>query len=72
MTTPKGANPDRGPEMKEGAHSFDKGYESDHEVISKGSYPGENMRGNAYPKLQNEIRSKDEAKLKRSKFSKIH
>ena len=68
----KGSNPDRGPKIVEGAHHFDKGYESDQEVISAGEFPDGDYRGNKYPQLQKEIRSKDEAKLKRSKFSKVH
>lgn len=68
----KHSNPDRGPPMMEGAHHFDKGYMSDDESIDpSGQFPGESERGNSYIKLNHEIMSKDSAKLKRSKFSKI-
>ena len=62
-------NPDKGPPMKWGAHSFDKGYTSDSEM-SHGGIPGE-QRGNNYFSLQNSYLAKDRAKLSRNKFSKI-
>lgn len=65
-------DPDRGPPMHEGAHHWDKGYESDEEVFSpRGVYPGDRQRGNAYMKHQNEIAHRDSKKLNREKFSKI-
>lgn len=68
----KGKNPDRGPAMREGAHHYDKGYESDEEHFSpRGAYPGDHMRGNEYMKHQNEIVGRDSKKLNREKFSKI-
>jgi hypothetical protein len=68
----KSKNPDRGPPIMEGAHKFDKGYESDSETFSpRGEYPGDKERGNAYFKLQNEAVMRDSKKLKRSKFTKI-
>lgn len=67
---PKGTNPDKGPQMHEGAHHFDKGYMSDDEM-SKGGYPSDSYRGNAYLSMQNEILSKDSKKLRSDKFSKI-
>lgn len=69
----KKSNPDRGPAMREGAHSFDKGYVSDNEYFSPSKeYPGKGERGNEYMKMQNEIVGRDSKKLKREKFSKIH
>lgn len=68
----KAKNPDRGPPMMEGAHHFDKGYDSDEEVFSpRGVFPDDHMRGNPYMKLQNEIAHRDSKKLNREKFSKI-
>lgn len=67
----KHGNPDKGPQMKEGAHHYDKGYKSDAEVMSGGAYPGDEMRGNSYFQLQDEARRKDAKKLKSDKFSKI-
>lgn len=68
----KDKNPDRGPEMKEGAHSFDKGYVSDSEHFSPLAGSSDNhYRGNEYMKLQNEVVHRDEKKMKREKFSKI-
>lgn len=68
----KGSNPDRGPKMIEGAHHFDKGYESDHEHFSPSKeFPGDEERGNAYMKHQNEIVGRDSKKLRREKFTKI-
>ena len=63
-------NPDKGPQMHEGAHHFDKGYTSDHEM-SHGGYPEDHYRGNSYLHLQNEILAKDSKKLRSDKFSKI-
>jgi len=56
--------------MMEGAHHYDKGYHSDHEM-SHGGFPEHHMRGNAYLKHQNEILSRDAKKLSREKFTKI-
>jgi hypothetical protein len=71
----KRSNPDRGPKMIEGAHHFDKGYESDSDVfLRKETYPGHSghgERGNEYVKHNREIISRDSAKLKRSHFTKI-
>lgn len=67
----KGSDPDKGPRMIEGAHSFDKGYESDSSHFSPAKFPGDEERGNRYMNMQNEAVSKDSAKVKRSKFSKI-
>ncbi len=68
----KHTNPDRGPPMLEGAHHFDKGYESDEETFSpRNAYPDNHMRGNPYMKLQNEIVGRDSKKLKRGHFTKI-
>lgn len=65
-------NPDKGPQMHEGAHHFDKGYVSDNEtLVPGGQYPGDGYRGNAYSHLQNEIIHRDSKKLKREKFTKI-
>lgn len=68
----KNSNPDKGPKMIEGAHSFDKGYESDDEMINptRGMFPNE-MRGNEYMKLNNDWQKKDAGKLGRSKFTKV-
>lgn len=68
----KNSNPDRGPRMIESAHYFDKGYESDNEYFSpRNEFPGNEERGNAYMKHQNEIVGRDSKKLRREKFSKI-
>jgi len=67
----KGKNPDRGPPMHEGAHHFDKGYDSDHDHFSPREFPEDHERGNPYMKLQNEIVSRDSKKLGREKFNKI-
>lgn len=69
----KHSNPDKGPPMREGAHSFDKGYMSDDELFqpTKNMFPDNNERGNEYMKLNNEWQKKDAGKLARSKFSKI-
>lgn len=65
-------NPDKGPQMHEGAHHFDKGYVSDNDHFSpRGVYPGDHQRGNAYMAHQNEIANKDSKKLKREHFTKI-
>lgn len=63
-------DPDRGPPMREGAHSYDKGYMSDDERAGLG---GERLgqRGNNYLYNQNEIIRRDNVKIKRDKFSKI-
>jgi hypothetical protein len=66
-------NPDKGPQMLEGQHYFDKGYESDSDVfLRKESYPDNEQRGNEYVKLNREIIKRDSKKLERSEFSKIH
>ena len=59
-------NPDKGPTSPS---DYDLGYKND---LSNESpyYPG-GMRGNEYTKLQNEIKHRDEKKLKREKFTKI-
>lgn len=68
----KQKDPDRGPPMLEGAHHWDKGYDSDEETFSpRGVYPGDSQRGNAYMKHQNEIAHRDSKKLYREKFTKI-
>lgn len=65
-------DPDKGPQMKEGAHTFDKGYESDNEKFSpSGLYPRDHQRGNHYFENQNKFVKSDSAKLSRSKFSKV-
>lgn len=65
-------DPDKGPQMKEGAHTFDKGYTSDEEKFSpRGLYPHDHERGNKYFELMNGAQKKDSAKLSRSKFSKV-
>ena len=68
----KGANPDTGPKMVEGEHHYDKGYASDNSLTDAGDFPDNDHRGNAYMKMREQINSRDSAKLKRSKFSKIH
>jgi len=68
----KRSNPDKGPRMIEGAHHFDKGYDSDDEMINrKGEFPGQSERGNEYMKMRKEIDARDSKKLYRDKFSKI-
>jgi len=68
----KHSNPDKGPRMIEGAHHFDKGYDSDDEVLQrKSDFPGQSERGNEYMKMRHEIDARDSAKLKKDKFSKI-
>jgi len=69
----KRSNPDKGPPMLEGAHKFDKGYDSDDEVFqpTKNMFPDNDMRGNEYMKDNNEWQKKDAVKLGRSKFSKF-
>lgn len=68
----KQKDPDRGPPMIEGAHHWDKGYDSDEEHFSpRSAYPDNHMRGNPYMNLQNEIVHRDSKKLNREKFSKI-
>ena len=68
----KRTNPDKGPEMIEGQHYFDKGYDSDSEVFKRSSsYPGNEQRGNDYVRNNREIIERDSKKLKRSEFSKI-
>lgn len=68
----KSSNPDKGPKMIEGAHHFDKGYDSDDDMVvpTKHMFPDNDMRGNSYMKLNNEWQKKDAGKLGRSKFSK--
>ena len=67
------SNPDKGPPMTYGQHHFDKGYESDSDVFHRNSsFPGDVQRGNEYVKENREIISRDSAKLKRSKFRKVH
>ncbi|RPH75563.1 hypothetical protein EHM76_01380 [bacterium] len=69
----KKTNPDKGPQMLEGQHFFDKGYDSDSEVFKRSSsYPGNEQRGNEYVKNNREIITRDSKKLERSQFSKIH
>lgn len=69
----KNSNPDKGPAMLEGAHHFDKGYDSDDERVdpTHNMFPANHERGNEYNKLNNEWQKKDAMKLGRSKFSKI-
>ncbi len=68
----QGTNPDRGPPMMEGAHQFDKGYDSDPNVFDRNtSYPDDHQRGNPYVKLNKEIISRDTKKLNRGHFTKI-
>ena len=62
-------DPDRGHQMKEGEMMFDKGYETSNK--NSATYYGDHERGNRYMQLQNEAASRDEKKIKRSKFSKI-
>ena len=64
-------NPDKGPQMHEGAHHFDKGYTSDEKHFNPYTESDDNYRGNPYMKLQNEIVHRDTKKLKANKFSKI-
>jgi hypothetical protein len=68
----KGSDPDKGPQMIEGAHKFDRGYESDEDHFSpRGAYPDDHERGNRYMDLQNEIVHRDSKKLNSGKFTKI-
>lgn len=68
----KHSDPDRGPKMIEGAHKFDKGYESDEDYFSpRGVYPDDHERGNKYMMKQNEIVHRDSKKLNSGKFTKI-
>lgn len=68
----KSKNPDRGPPIREGAHHYDKGYESDESYFSpRDAFPDDHHRGNEYMQLQNEIVSRDSKKLVRGKFTKI-
>lgn len=67
----KYGDPDKGPKMIEGAHHFDKGYESDDEYVHPKGYPGDKYRGNRYMEHQNEIVHADSKKLNREKFTKI-
>jgi hypothetical protein len=68
----KMSDPDKGPPMMEGAHKFDKGYESDEEYFSpRGVYPDDHERGNKYMMKQNEIVHRDSKKLNNGKFTKI-
>lgn len=70
--SPKGSNPDKGPRMIEGEHSWNKGYESDNETFApQNVYPGDMQRGNQYFDLQNKIVHRDSKKLNSNKFSKI-
>jgi hypothetical protein len=65
-------DPDKGPQMHEGAHTFDKGYISDNEKFSpRGVYPDDHERGNRYFENQNKFVKEDSKKLYRSKFSKV-
>jgi len=64
-------DPDRGPPMHEGAHHWDKGYQSDEKEFSPETHAYAHQRGNQYFKMQNEAVKKDSAKISRSKFSKI-
>lgn len=64
------SNPDKGPQMHEGAHHWDKGYMSDKEM-SHGGFPEHHMRGNNYLHLQDEILSRDGKKIAHSKRHKI-
>lgn len=68
----KSKNPDKGPPIHEGAHHWDKGYESDADVFERAeSYPDDHHRGNEYVKHNREIISRDTKKLNRSHFTKI-
>jgi hypothetical protein len=68
----KGMNPDRGPKMMEGEHTWNKGYVSDEEHFSPESKSNDDdYRGNMYMDLQNEAVRRDTSKIDRSKFSKI-
>jgi len=67
----KMGDPDRGPPMMEGAHSWDKGYESDEGEFSPNvSFPADQERGNKYFDMRNAAAKSDGKKLERSKFSK--
>jgi hypothetical protein len=68
--SPMRSDPDRGNPMVEGEMSFDKGYET--QLGNESPYfPERRMRGNDYPKLQNEIKARDKRKLESGKFTKI-
>jgi hypothetical protein len=67
---PMRSDPDRGHPMVEGEMPFDKGYSEQHGNESP-YFPERKMRGNDYPKLQNEIAGRDKTKLERGKFTKI-
>jgi len=65
-------DPDVGPEMREGMHSFNKGYVSDNDYFSPpGAFNDNDMRGNRYMQNQNTIVRDDSKKLKRDQFTKI-
>jgi hypothetical protein len=66
----KNSDPDKGPRMMEGAHHWNKGYQSDNEMTG-GAFPEKHMRGNRYLHLQNEISREDATKIERSKRHKI-
>lgn len=67
----KNLDPDKGPRMMEGAHSWDKGYTSDNETFDpKRVFPGDQERGNKYFEMRNAARKSDAQKLERTKFSK--
>lgn len=63
-------NPDKGPQMKEGEHHYDKGYKTDSGSLSKG-YPVKGERGNDYKALQDKAQNSDAKKLAANKFSKV-
>lgn len=72
MSRLRESDPDKGPAMIEGAHKFDKGYESDEDYFSpRGVYPHDHERGNKYMMKQNEIVQRDSKKLTSGKFTKI-
>lgn len=68
-------DPDKGPPMMEGAHHFDKGYESDEKHFSPlagiNNDTHGHQRGNRYMSMQNKFNVEDEKKIKRHAFSKI-
>ncbi len=63
-------NPDKGPQMHEGEHHYDKGYTSNAEAMSGGSY-GDHERGNDYMRNSDKYRHSDLQKLHRNKFTKV-
>ena len=69
----KSNDPDKGPRMIEGEHSWNKGYVSDEERSGLGGeqYGESGQRGNRYLDLQNEIIRKDNKKTRNGKFTKI-